>query len=414
MPAKMAKALPIKTKRRSTAAYAASQPLFDALRNGMQRLADQRANLQVARDTVQKLHVKLPTESISTDGTDSHEKYMDGAVKAWRMATESYAEIFEALAEVTAAEPSAGRDKSEGHEAFVKMASTAREAYEAAMDWNYTAARSGSAETSASSRSGAGDQEDRTEAVTTGAKEDDAQSTDTRPINPILMSLLKKKPSSDAQEVPAPPPSKTKGAEKEATPVSAVGSTKKGDRNAEKRSQKRQKRKEMRAMEQAKEGNDGGAGTGKPNGIGAKAKKKEFNFESGRDIPPGFVQDSKDSDIMRHASSTQNPDVEEKAATHDDVSAEVAARLKAKDEKTQVAKEKKRKRQSAESMENGAPVHKAEKPQKKKTKGNEGEVVENAARAEKARKHVRDGEGAVEVAGVAEAQGGGRKKRKKH
>lgn len=414
MAAKMAKALPIKTKRRSTAAYAASQPLFDALRNGMQQLADQRASLEVARDTVQKLHVKLPTESISTDGTDSHEKYMDGAVKAWRMATKSYAEIFEALAEVTAAEPSAGRAKSEGHEALVKMASTAREANEAAMEWTYTATRSGSAETSESLRSDARGQEDKTEAAATIAKEDEAQSADNRPVNPILMSLLNKKLSSETQEEPKALQSKAKGAGKEATPVSAAENTKTGGSKAEKRSQKRQKRKEMRAKEQVKRVHDAETETGKPNGVGAKAKKKEFNFEAGRNVPPGFVKDSKDPNTTRHLSSVQNPNLREKTSTHDDVSAEVAARLKAKDEKKQTAKEKKRKRQSAESMENGEAVHKAEKPQKKKTKGNEGEVAEDAAMAEKAKKHVLDGEGGDEAAVVADTQGGGRKKRKKH
>lgn len=117
----------IKVTHDSTAAYAASQPLFDALRHATDRTSKQHALLSNARDVVQQTHVKL-ADAISDGDASQRARYVDCAVKAWRSATESYAEIFDALAKASAAEPSEGRGAREGHESFMKMASMAAEA----------------------------------------------------------------------------------------------------------------------------------------------------------------------------------------------------------------------------------------------------------------------------------------------
>lgn len=122
----------IKTSHDSTAAYAASQPLFDSLRTAVDRTAEQHAVLVKARDVVQQTHVKL-ADSIA-DG--QQEDYIDSIIGAWRLATESFAEIFGELAKTTAAEPNEGRQAKEGHEAFVKMAEMATDAKDAAINFD--------------------------------------------------------------------------------------------------------------------------------------------------------------------------------------------------------------------------------------------------------------------------------------
>ena len=117
----------VKVHHHSTAAYAASQPLFDALRLAVDCTNEQHDLLSTARDIVQQTHVKL-AESIS-DGDSTHTtRYIDSAVKAWRSVTASYTEIFDALAKASSAEPSEGKPMREGHESFVRMASMAAEA----------------------------------------------------------------------------------------------------------------------------------------------------------------------------------------------------------------------------------------------------------------------------------------------
>lgn len=124
----------LRTAHETTAAYAASQPLFDALRSGVNRTDEQHALLSNARDTVQQTHVKL-ADAISDGNTDHNKSYVGNIVKAWRSATLSYVEIFDALAEASAAEPSAGTPAREGYAQFVKMARTAKDATNVAMEF---------------------------------------------------------------------------------------------------------------------------------------------------------------------------------------------------------------------------------------------------------------------------------------
>lgn len=388
----MAKVLPIKTKRRSMAAYAASQPLFDALRNGMQSVKDQRANLEIARDTVQRLHVKLPSSSIAADVRDGHETYMDGAVKAWRLATESYAEIFQALADVTAAEASTGRKQRQGHEAFMKMAGSAREAYETAMDWKMTTPRT-SIESNLQAGQAADEDEDM-EDVSESESADDAQESKTNgkvaagaredikvkpsvslpdktPTNPILMSLLNNQPNVRVPSAETKPQDSKGDAEKNDTPNTAPGANATDTGRRHKRFDKRRKRKEKRVLARAQGDKPG------------NAQKKATT--------PSASEEPKQAKPM-----------------YEDVSAQVAARLAAKDAKPETTKEKKRKRGSRDSLENSAAMVKEEKPTKKRAKSNDGEPVEDATKKEKARKHEREADGARDGVVVE-----GRKKRKK-
>ena len=117
----------VKVDHDSTAAYAASQDLFDALRFAVDRTNKQHAHLSNARDVVQQTHVKL-ADSISDGGTSQHVHYIDRIIQAWRFATVSYVDIFDALAEASAAAPNEGKVMREGHESFVKMARIAAEA----------------------------------------------------------------------------------------------------------------------------------------------------------------------------------------------------------------------------------------------------------------------------------------------
>lgn len=118
-----------KIDRESTAAYIASQPLFDALRNATKAVADQKTLLKAARDTVQALHVK-----VINDDSDQHMEYMHNILNAWIGATQSYHDIFRQLAILTAEEPSVGREAAPLHGPFVAMLETAREANKLAQD----------------------------------------------------------------------------------------------------------------------------------------------------------------------------------------------------------------------------------------------------------------------------------------
>jgi hypothetical protein len=117
----------------ATPAHSASQPLFDALREATNALSEQKAHLQKARDTVQKVHVKLAQSETDSSNGD-HSTYISAAVKAWRSATEAYSNIFDELAKIAAADPSEGKDAARGHEGFTKMAQSARKARKIALD----------------------------------------------------------------------------------------------------------------------------------------------------------------------------------------------------------------------------------------------------------------------------------------
>jgi hypothetical protein len=117
----------MKSFNETTAAYAVSQPLFDALRLGVDRANDQHALLDNASWIIQQIHVKLAI-AVSERDASQQSKSITGIVKAWQTATKSFAEIFDALEKATAAVPSEVKEAFEGHDDFVKMAAMAAEA----------------------------------------------------------------------------------------------------------------------------------------------------------------------------------------------------------------------------------------------------------------------------------------------
>lgn len=110
-----------------TAAYAASQPLFDVLRGAISRIEEQKVYLTGAKDTVQHIHVKVPQEHVANNGTLPH-NYRDSLVTAWKITTESYVRIFEQLCELTGPDPAAGRQAEDSYAGFQKLLYTAEAA----------------------------------------------------------------------------------------------------------------------------------------------------------------------------------------------------------------------------------------------------------------------------------------------
>lgn len=110
-----------------TAAYAASQPLFDVLRGAISRLDQQKVYLTDAKETVQHIHVKVPSEHVENNGTIRSD-YKDSLVAAWKSTTESYVRIFEQLCELTGPDPAAGKQADESYTGFQKLLYTAEAA----------------------------------------------------------------------------------------------------------------------------------------------------------------------------------------------------------------------------------------------------------------------------------------------
>ena len=385
-----------KLARDSTAAYVASQPLFDALRIGMDRVGEQKANLSIARDIVQQLHVKLPDQTSKAD-VDRHERYMDCAVKAWRSATEIYADIFDALADVTAAEPHQGKEERHRHAEFAKMAQTVADAKRAAYSFklyesiakaglandvdgqeadnqasdNGTASNSESNESAASNARNGYITEEPVENTPTssntlqllGKRSRSYQHTEEQPIQESQRTT--KDLEHEGRETVAKKPKVNHG------PLGGMDSMASTNRKARKRPEKKR---------------DSGASKsthGPPN-------SSMHVYQRGEPHPPP-------------AKSQQTvPTVK-----YEDVSAEVEARLKAKEVKKEAKKkEQKRKRESGDSFSVGEPepLRKDEKPTSKKAKAANGEM-EVVVKKEKRKKHDRDAEEIVE-------DDGGKKRKK--
>jgi hypothetical protein len=138
-----------------TAAYAASQPLFDVLRGAISRIDEQKAHLTGAKDTVQHIHVKVPQEHIGNNGT-LPDDYRDSLVTAWKVTTESYVRIFEQLCELTGPDPAAGRQAEDSYVGFQKLLYTAEAARTVAFEQDAENLRAkGTAESGSESESSA-------------------------------------------------------------------------------------------------------------------------------------------------------------------------------------------------------------------------------------------------------------------
>ncbi|KAK1058759.1 hypothetical protein LTR74_013151 [Friedmanniomyces endolithicus] len=126
--------MPRKPDREVTAAYAASLPLFNALKAATDQAGEQKIHLAKARETVQNLHVNL-VDTTKTDDAQKHELYVDCLMKAWTSATEAYCKVFKELCKVSAADATVGRAAGKGHEQFKVMADTAMAASEQAKSY---------------------------------------------------------------------------------------------------------------------------------------------------------------------------------------------------------------------------------------------------------------------------------------
>ncbi|KAK5735670.1 hypothetical protein LTR17_008021 [Elasticomyces elasticus] len=310
-----------KPDRESTAAYAASQPLFSALRSASDEISKQKAHLAKARDIVQTLHVKL-VDTTNIDDSEKHDQYMECVVKAWTSATEAYCNIFTELCAVTAPDPAVGRVAGRGYEQFKVMERLAATASYQVKEYPAK----------------------QTSGVSAGAK-----------LEPP--TALGKR-ARDADE---------------------VGQA--GDQGS--------KRSRKRARQLARKTSDTGANGGAESKHEVKTEKVEPNGEVKTEVEPEVnVKKEPNVKIKREPVSPEQDHVDPEpvsagkensvpAVEYEDASAEVAARLKAKEEKRKAKKEaKKRKRDSGDSAVTEPTT--TEKPSKKKAKVVEETVSEKA------------------------------------
>lgn len=433
----MTRAARQKAERQATAAYAASQPLFDSLRIAFVRVGEQKQHLSIARDIVQNLHVHLPDPNSKPD-IDRHERYIDCAVKAWRSASEVYSDVFESLAKATAAVPEEGRAERDGHAMFAEMARTATAAKETAKTFKLygdTTTASSNASTDGAREDGDVEVKDEEEvdekhdveedddnesndasdassgSSQSNAHEEDGQDpgVDTTPTNPILLHLLGKRP------LPQEPPKKEsdepakkvqrlsdnikydaqgrkilwdKGAEKPNVPYGTLGSYEKKAWKAEKRRQKREKKQSKRAAKVMEQNRARGIKTG-ANGEALRPDRRRPAGQAEDTSKPAHQRDYMSLNGAAEAESMPNGSRAEHtvpSVKYADVSEEVDARLKAKEEKkAAMKKEKKRKRDSGDSFEGGEVEGRTAKPDKKRAKSH-GEAESNGANVKEKRK----------------------------
>ena len=439
----MTRAAKQKLARQSTAAYAASQPLFTAIKVGCDLVGEQRANLAVSRDIVQNLHVKIRDETSKSD-MSKHERYIDHCVKAWQSASQIYTNIFTRLAEATAAEPSEGKEEKEGHAQFAQMAETAFQAQNAANGFELYSDRpkpeqevpKDQGDTSEASEIESEEESDNPS--TSGAHNEKAQPepSKTTPTNTTprqtasKRSLPQEHPSEQDDERPqkshrvgesvkSEPKGRPKkqpnqapqnvvrlsekikydpktgkkifwerGAKEPLVPFGTLGSSEKKGWKAELARQRREKKREKRAEQRIEKAKNEAEEKGSVEDASKPAHDRDYISLYG-----GPEQHKPEAQPSKQAESTV-PSVE-----YEDVSAEVEERLKAKQARKEAAKkEKKRKRESGDSLEaNGEPEPEkgVEKPKKKKPKNVDGEA-EAIVMKKKRKKYVREGDGAVE------------------
>ena len=332
-----------------TAAYAASQPLFDVLRGAISRIDEQKALLTSAKDTVQHIHVKIPQEHIENNGT-LPDDYRDALVTAWKVTTESYVRIFEQLCELTGPDPASGREAEDSYAGFQKLLYTAEAARTVAFeqDTNNAKAR-GKADSVSESESSAApfkvttpNKPKQTPVAVASSKR--AAPSETSPSQQDVQRPVKKQRTTTS-EASSTPAEKASTQTKEQPPISTA-----------QRLKPKQIRKERKQrIQQHRDQQEQQAAAAIP--------------------PPAAVQPPEPSTTVIQAQ-------------YADVSAEVDARLRAKEEQKKAKKQaKKRKRDSQGShileAEPGAEKEAAEarrkllaqKPAKKRSKSENGEGV---------------------------------------
>ncbi|RMY67015.1 hypothetical protein D0863_08067 [Hortaea werneckii] len=305
--------------RNATAAYAASQPLFEALQAGNMRINEQKVHITRARNLVQNLHVKI-TEINGQDESAKHDYYMDCIVKAWRSATQTYEAIFRELSTLNAADATEGREASKRYEEFATLATTAADVNEVAFQFPLHGPPSWPEAPSAPEKRKRSHEEEHDE------------SSDVKMDAGI--GAPEKGGSQGGQAKDGKQTQQNEGAEK--TPS--------------KHQRKRLRKKHPASDNQNNEHN---YTNHNPSSTNAPTRPT-----SNPNPPP--------TSSLGKENHTPIAGVE-----YEDVSAEVEARLRAKAEKRQAKKtEKKRKRESGDSLLEAKPVAEiAERPKRKKTKG---------------------------------------------
>ncbi|KAI7278981.1 hypothetical protein KC345_g5624 [Hortaea werneckii] len=307
--------------RNATPAYAASQPLFEALQAGNMRINEQKVHITRARNLVQNLHVKL-TEVNGQDESAKHDYYMDCVVKAWRSATQTYKAIFLELMALNAADASEGREASKRYDEFAALATTARQVNEVAFQFPLHGPPSWPEAPSTPEKRKRSHEEEKEHDESSDVK------MDTGLDAPEKEGLEGGYAKEDKQTQP--------------------------NEAAEKTLSKHQ-RKRLRKKHPAADHH----------------KDSESNHIPSSTNPP--TQPTNNPNPPPPSSQGKENHTPIAGVEYEDISAEVEARLKAKAEKRQAKKtEKKRKRESGDSLLEARPVAEiAERPKRKKTKSSE-------------------------------------------
>ena len=353
-----------------TAAYAASQPLFDVLRGAISRIDEQKQHLSGAKDTVQHIHVKVPQEHIENNGILRND-YRDALVTAWKVTTESYVRIFEQLCELTGPDPASGREAEDNYVGFQKLLYTAEAARIVAFeqDAENVKARgkadgSSEDESSAPSKVTTPNKNKQTPIAVASSKR--AAPSETSPAQQDVQRPVKKQRTTTSEASSTPAAEKATSQTKEQSSATTV-----------QRLKPKQIRKERKQRIQAH-----------------RAQQEQQQAAAAAAMPP------------QAAVQPPQPTATVIQAQYEDVSAEVDARLRAKEEQKKAKKQaKKRKRDSQGShileAEPGAEEEAAEarrkllaqKPAKKRSKSENGEGVRV------------DGEKKLQAKGKRRAQG---------
>jgi hypothetical protein len=361
-----------------TAAYAASQPLFDVLRGAISRLDDQKVHLTGAKNTVQHIHVKIPQEHIENNGTLPAD-YKDALITAWKSTTESYVRIFEQLCELTGPDPAAGRQAEASYTGFQKLLYTAEAARTVAFeqDEEITQAKrkaegsseSESAESSKATTPNKKAKQTPTEVAST------KRTAEPSPSQAVQRPVKRQRTTEDAST----PIAKPTGQASEPATINTV-----------QRIKPKQVRKERKRRNQQRQ-------------------QEQVQQQAAAMPPPTVPEPQKEQPVAE--------------AQYQDVNAEVDARLRAKEEAKKAKKKaKKRKRDSSAShiieAEPGAEREAteakakalAQKPAKKRSKSENGEPVRADAVKSQPQKGKR---GTEEANGQAEEENVGGARRSK-
>jgi hypothetical protein len=386
-----------------TAAYAASQPLFDVLRGAISRLDDQKVHLTGAKDTVQHIHVKIPQEHIENNGTLPAD-YKDALIAAWKSTTESYVRIFEQLCELTGPDPAAGRQAEASYTGFQKLLYTAEAARTVAFEQD----------------------EEITQAKRKAEGSSDSDSSAPSTTTPNTPNKKAKRKVGESNESESSASLKATTSNKKAKPSPAeVASTKRtaepSPSQAVQRPVKRQRTEDASIPEEKPTSQ-----ASEPATINTvqRLKPKQVRKERKR-----RNQQRQQEEVQQQATmpppTIHEPQQPVAEAQYQDVNAEVDARLRAKEEAKKAKKEaKKRKRDSSAShiieAEPGAEREAteakakalAQKPAKKRFKSENGEAVCADAAKSQPQKGKRGSDEANGQAAADEDVGGARRSKR--